>query len=107
MFLTSSCVLIVPILFLNKALEIAKKACISKCSVFEHVFLTKEELEALVKKVVSTKQLEQIGDVFAFSCYRGLAYASVKKLDKSQIALALDREKWICTNRQKNGHAFR
>jgi len=64
-------------------------------------FLSKEELEAVSTKVFSTKRLGQIRDVFVFSCYTGLAYADVKKLDKSQIAIGIDGDKWIYTNRQK------
>lgn len=72
-----------------------------KLKEIERVFLSKEELEAVVTKVFSTKRLGQIRDVFVFSCYTGLAYADVKKLDKSQIAIGIDGEKWIYTNRQK------
>jgi site-specific recombinase XerD len=72
-----------------------------KLKEIERVFLSKEELEAVSTKVFSTKRLGQIRDVFVFSCYTGLAYADVKKLDKSQIAIGIDGEKWIYTNRQK------
>lgn len=72
-----------------------------KLKEIERVFLSKEELEAVTTKVFSTKRLGQIRDVFVFSCYTGLAYAYVKKLDKSQIAIGIDGEKWIYTNRQK------
>lgn len=72
-----------------------------KLKEIERVFLSKEELETVVTKVFSTKRLGQIRDVFVFSCYTGLAYADVKKLDKSQIAIGIDGEKWIYTNRQK------
>lgn len=72
-----------------------------KLKEIERVFLSKEELDAVVTKEFSTKRLGQIRDVFVFSCYTGLAYADVKKLDKSQIAIGIDGEKWIYTNRQK------
>lgn len=64
-----------------------------KLKEIERVFLSKEELAAVVTKVFSTKRLGQIRDVFVFSCYTGLAYADVKKLDKSQIAIGIDGEK--------------
>lgn len=72
-----------------------------KLKEIERVFLSKEELEAVTTKIFNTKRLGQIRDVFVFSCYTGLAYADVKKLDKSQIAIGIDGEKWIYTNRQK------
>jgi site-specific recombinase XerD len=67
----------------------------------ERVFLSKEELESVVNKEFRTKRLTQIRDIFVFSCYTGLAYADVKKLDKSQIVLGIDGENWIYTHRQK------
>lgn len=72
-----------------------------KLKEIERVFLSKEELAAVENKVFNTKRLNQIRDIFVFSCYTGLAYADVKKLDKSQIAIGIDGEKWIYTNRQK------
>lgn len=72
-----------------------------KLKEIERVFLCKEELAAVENKVFNTKRLNQIRDIFVFSCYTGLAYADVKKLDKSQIAIGIDGEKWIYTNRQK------
>lgn len=72
-----------------------------KLKEIERVFLSKEELAAVENKIFNTKRLNQIRDVFLFSCYTGLAYADVKKLDKSQIVIGIDGEKWIYTNRQK------
>jgi site-specific recombinase XerD len=73
----------------------------AKVKEVERVFLSKEELAVVETKVFRTVRLNQIRDIFLFSCYTGLAYADVKKLDKSQIAIGIDGEKWIYTNRQK------
>lgn len=73
----------------------------AKVKEVERVFLSKEELEKVVTKIFRTKRLNQIRDIFVFSCYTGLAYADVKKLDNSQIAIGIDGGKWIYTNRQK------
>lgn len=40
-------------------------------------------------------------DVFLFSCFNGLAYADVKKLNKSEIIKGVDGEMWIVTKRLK------
>jgi site-specific recombinase XerD len=42
-----------------------------------------------------------VRDIFLFSCYTGLAYADVQKLNRSEIATGIDGEKWIFTHRQK------
>jgi len=73
----------------------------AKVKEVERVFLNNEELEIIATKEFRTKRLNQIRDIFLFSCYTGLAYADVKKLDKSQIVFGIDGEKWIYTNRQK------
>ncbi|MGQ0828331.1 MAG: site-specific integrase [Bacteroidota bacterium] len=73
----------------------------TKVKEVERVYLTEEELQRVIDKQFNTTRLNQIKDIFLFSCYTGLAYADVKKLDKSQIAIGIDGEKWIYTNRQK------
>jgi site-specific recombinase XerD len=67
----------------------------------ERVFLSKEDLEIVTSKEFKTRRLNQIRDIFLFSCYTGLAYADVKKLDGSQIVIGIDGGQWIHTNRQK------
>ena len=52
-------------------------------------------------KVFPTERLNQVRDIFLFSCYTGLAYADVKKLNRSEIGVGIDGEKWIFTKRQK------
>jgi site-specific recombinase XerD len=73
----------------------------AKVKEVERIYLSKEELESVMNKDFRTKRLSQIRDIFVFSCYTGLAYVDVKKLDKSQIVLGIDGEKWIYTHRQK------
>ena len=36
-------------------------------------YLTQEEVEAIMAKQFSTKRLEQVRDIFVFSCFCGLA----------------------------------
>ena len=73
----------------------------AKVKQVDRIFLNQEELEIVSTKMFRTKRLNQIRDIFIFSCYTGLAYADVKKLDKSQVARGIDGENWIYTNRQK------
>lgn len=73
----------------------------AKVKQVDRVYLTKEELETLNAKIFGIERLNQVKDIFLFSCYTGLAYADVKKLDNSQVSIGIDGEKWIFTNRQK------
>lgn len=67
----------------------------------KRVYLTEDELQAVIDKELSTVRLSKIRDIFVFSCFTGLAYADAKKLDKSQIVKGIDGENWIYTSRQK------
>ncbi len=73
----------------------------TKIQEVERAFLNEEEIQAITNKKFATIRLNQIRDIFLFSCYTGLAYADVKKLGKSQIVIGIDGEKWIQINRQK------
>lgn len=69
----------------------------------EHVdrgFLTDEEIQVIMKKEFPTQRLEQVRDVFIFSCFCGLAYIDVANLKEDNI-VELDGKKWIMTKRQK------
>jgi site-specific recombinase XerD len=67
----------------------------------ERTALTEYELEILSTKTFSVERLSIVKDIFLFSCYSGLAYADVKKLNRSEIMIGIDGEKWIFTKRQK------
>lgn len=67
----------------------------------EREFLSKEEIEMLVTKELSVKRLNQVKDIFVFSCFTGLAYADVKKLSQNDIVIGIDGDRWIKTNRAK------
>ena len=64
-------------------------------------FLTEEELLALASKEISIARLEQVRDIFLFSCYTGLAYCDVAKLTPDNVVNGIDGEKWIFTCRSK------
>lgn len=73
----------------------------SKTREVERVFLNEEELQAITAKVFPTGRLDQVRDIFLFSCFTGLAYADVKKLDRTNLVKGIDGENWIYTFRQK------
>lgn len=63
--------------------------------------LSKEELVSISEKDFTIERLDQVRDIFVFSCYTGLAYIDVKNLKRTQIIIGIDNEKWIETKRQK------
>lgn len=77
----------------------------AKVKEVERIFLSEEELQTVSAKELRTKRLNQVRDIFLFSCYTGLAYADVKKLTKSEIVIGIDGGKWIYTHRKKTDSA--
>lgn len=73
----------------------------SKVRPVERVFLNEEELQEISNKVFATERMNQVRDIFIFSCFTGLAYVDVKKLRRSEIVKGGDGEMWIYTKRQK------
>lgn len=64
-------------------------------------YLTQEEIKIIMKKEFASKRLEQVRDIFIFSCYTGLAYIDVKNLREKNIRTSFDGNLWIMTKRQK------
>jgi integrase len=64
-------------------------------------FLSEEELQTMTSKDFSNARLNQVRDIFIFSCFTGLAYIDAKRLRRSDIAIGIDGEKWIFTTRKK------
>lgn len=64
-------------------------------------YLLQEELEALMRKKFSIKRLEQVRDIFVFSCFTGLAYVDVRNLKAEDITTSFDGKLWIIKKRQK------
>ena len=54
-----------------------------------------------MEKSFPTKRLEQVRDIFIFSCFSGLAYIDVKNLTSDNIITSFDGSLWISTKRQK------
>ena len=64
-------------------------------------FLMEDELVTLVKKDFSIPRLDQVRDIFLFSCYTGLSYTDVMALTRYNISIGIDGEQWIFTTRSK------
>ncbi|AIM61852.1 site-specific integrase [Cellulophaga lytica] len=73
----------------------------AKLKVVEREFLTEEEIQKIAEKELHTERLDQVKDIFLFSCFTGLAYADVKKLSRNDIVIGIDGDKWIKIKRSK------
>jgi hypothetical protein len=63
--------------------------------------LTEEEIKIVLRKKFATDRLNNVRDIFIFSCFTGLAYVDIKKLKASDIITGIGGSKWISTQRQK------
>jgi site-specific recombinase XerD len=70
-------------------------------------YLSEEELQKLADKEFAVARLDQVKDIFLFSCFTGLAYSDVMKLSPSDITIGIDGEKWVYTTRTKTDTASR
>lgn len=73
----------------------------------ERAFLSEEELQTIMEKEFATERLNQVKDIFLFSCFTGLAYSDVKKMSQENVATGIDGEKWLFINRTKTDTASR
>jgi len=64
-------------------------------------FLSEAELQDLMNRDFNNNRLNQVRDIFVFSCFTGLASVDAKRLKRSEIAVGIDSEKWIFTKRKK------
>lgn len=72
-----------------------------KTTKVHRVVLTKDDLTSIAEKHFSIERLDQVRDIFLFSCYTGLAYVDVRKLKRSEVEKGIDGKLWIYTHRQK------
>ena len=63
--------------------------------------LTMEELNTIYKKEISVKRIDEVRDVFIFSCYTGFAYQDTYDLSSENLIIGIDGEKWLTKARQK------
>jgi site-specific recombinase XerD len=65
------------------------------------IYLDQDEVNRIIDLKLSIKRLEQVRDLFIFSCYTGLAYADVKDLKVDEIVKTKEDFYWIKTKRKK------
>ncbi len=68
----------------------------------ERDFLSESELSILERAEFTNLMLEQVRDLFVFSCYTGLSYIDVVNLEPTHVITHINGTKWIKTSRAKN-----
>lgn len=63
--------------------------------------LTEVELSKVARKDFENERLNQVRNIFVFSCFAGLLYIDVYHLSKHQIIDGINDEKWLVVNREK------
>lgn len=72
-----------------------------KFEYIERGYLDKDEISRICNKDFASKRLEQVRDIFIFSCYTGLSYVDICELTRNDIRLAFDDNLWIIKKRHK------
>ncbi|MDE3744094.1 site-specific integrase [Maribacter polysaccharolyticus] len=73
----------------------------------EREFLTDSELESIRNLKPNIERLSVVKDLFIFSCYTGISYGDIIKLNKDHIVQGADNNYWIMATRNKNGNPFK
>lgn len=67
------------------------------------IYLTKEELDKIEKKIFHIERLEKVKDIFLFSCYTGYAPIDAQSLTDKNMICNNAGDLWIVTDRIKTG----
>lgn len=67
----------------------------------ETKYLRIDQVKAIEEYVPKTQSLQQIKDIFLFSCYTGLAYNEVHELSHDNIRSGIEGKEWIFIERKK------
>ena len=73
----------------------------------EREFLSADELKTIEQRSFEIERLQQVKDIFVFSCYTGLAYIDVMRLTPNNIRKGIDGMNWIYTQREKTSTPVR
>lgn len=65
--------------------------------------LTIEEVRRIRTKVLGSKSMENVRDLFIFQCYTGLAFKDMATLTQKDIKVDKDGKEWIVKERMKTG----
>ena len=63
--------------------------------------LTNKEIHKIWTKKLSIKRLEIVRDLFLFSCYTGLSYVDINRLENNNFFIGVDGKKWLRVDRKK------
>jgi integrase len=66
-------------------------------------YLDERELRLIVEKPISNQRLSIVRDIFVFSCFTGLSYSDIKKLNESELEKDNKGTIWIHSKRKKTG----
>ncbi|MFD2146215.1 site-specific integrase [Mucilaginibacter antarcticus] len=58
-------------------------------------------MKRITQKKFESDRINQVKDMFLFSCYTGLSYVDLQQLKINDVCEGADGEKWIFTKRQK------
>lgn len=67
-------------------------------------YLTEPELLTMMRKTFENQVLEEVRDIFVFSCFTGLPYVDIKSLSVTDIMENQKGQKFISKDRQKTGN---
>jgi site-specific recombinase XerD len=67
----------------------------------EKTALTNVELKKIISKNFASERLNQVKDMFLFSCYTGLSYVDLQQLKRTDLVQGADGAQWIFSKRQK------
>jgi site-specific recombinase XerD len=73
----------------------------------ERQCLNAAELNELARKEFKIERLEQVRDMFLFSCYTGLSYIDLAELTPDNIIIGIDGNLWLATSRAKTETSVR
>ncbi len=70
-------------------------------------FLTDLELKKIEDLESSIERITVVKDLFVFSCYTGISYIDIMKLDRSCVRQGVDGNQWIMDTRNKTDTPFK
>ena len=65
------------------------------------------ELQRIIDKQFVSQRMTLVRDIFVFSCFTGLAYVDVQKMNKENVVIGIDGDKWLIIDRTKNDNPSR
>ncbi|MFH5883684.1 phage integrase SAM-like domain-containing protein [Halalkalibaculum sp. DA3122] len=68
------------------------------------VFLSQDELKRIERKELDVHRLDQVRDVFVFSCYTGLGFSDAEKLTKADVKEDENGDLYLYQPRTKTGN---